>query len=75
MLEVVEDFEGGTYRAVYTVQFRDAVYVLHAFQKKSKRGIATPKQEIDLVRKRLKLAESHYAGWIKERKKNGREGN
>lgn len=45
---------------MYVVRFRDAVYVLHAFQKKSKRGIATPKSEIDLVRRRLKLAEQHY---------------
>jgi len=57
VLEVVEDFDGSTYRAVYTVKFTTAVYVLHTFQKKSKRGIATPKKEIDLIRSRLKLAE------------------
>ncbi len=61
MLEVVSNFDTNTYRAVYTVRFRDAVYVLHAFQKKSKRGIATPKAEIDLVRRRLKAAEQHHA--------------
>ena len=56
VLEVVDDFAGDTYRAVYTVQFPSAVYVLHAFQKKAKRGIATPKQELDLVRARLRRA-------------------
>ena len=52
--------EGGTFRAVYTVRFRHAVYVLHAFQKKSKRGIKTPKEEIDRVKARLRLASEHY---------------
>jgi phage-related protein len=66
VLEVVEDEAGSTYRAVYTVKFAGAVYVLHAFQKKSKRGIKTPPQEIDQVRSRLKEAENHYAQW-KER--------
>lgn len=63
VLEVVEDHRGDTYRAVYTVRFEDAVIVLHAFQKKSKRGIATPAHEIDLIRKRLTLAEELYAQW------------
>jgi phage-related protein len=57
VLELVEDYDRGTYRAVYTVRFGSKVYVLHAFQKKSKRGIATPKQEIDLIRARFKIAE------------------
>lgn len=57
VMEVVESDDGGTYRAVYTVRFRGVVYVLHAFQKKSKNGIATPKTVIELVRARLKLAE------------------
>lgn len=57
VLEVVEDHDGNTYRAVYTVRLAGAVYVLHAFQKKSKKGAATPKRELDLIRKRLKLAE------------------
>ena len=61
MLEIVSDFDVNSYRTVYLVRFRDAVYVLHAFQKKSKRGIATPKSEIDLVKRRLKAAELHYA--------------
>ncbi len=60
-LEIVADHRGDTYRAVYTVRFRDTVYVLHAFQKKSKKGIATPKQDIELIRARLKLAREHHA--------------
>ena len=60
VLEVIEDHDGSTYRAVYTTRFRAAVYVLHAFQKKSKKGVATPKTEIDLIRRRLKSAEAHY---------------
>ncbi len=60
VLEVVSDFDKSTYRAVYAVRFRHAVYALHAFQKKSKRGIATPKAEIDLVKQRLAAAEQHY---------------
>lgn len=61
LLEVVSDFDGDTFRAVYTVRFREAVYVLHAFQKKAKRGIATPKAEIELVKRRLRMAEQHHA--------------
>ena len=57
VLEVVEDDAGGTYRAVYTVKFDEAVFVLHCFQKKSKRGIATPKKDMDIIRARLKIAE------------------
>ena len=60
VLEVVSRHDGDTYRVVYTVRFKAAVYVLHAFQKKARRGIATPKQEIDLVKDRLKAAEQHY---------------
>lgn len=56
VLEVVEDDSGGTYRAVYTVKFAQAVFVLHCFQKKSKRGIATPKEDMDIIRARLKVA-------------------
>ena len=58
VLEVVEDWRGDTYRAVYTVRFADAVYVLHCFQKKSKHGAGTPKRETDLIRVRLKEAEA-----------------
>ena len=69
VVELIEDFDGDTYRAVYTVRFREAVYVLHAFKKKSKRGIATPKSDIDLIKRRLKDAESDHAERFgKERK-------
>jgi phage-related protein len=57
VVELRERSEEGAYRTVYTVQFGDAVYVLHAFQKKSKRGIATPRQEIEIVKRRLKEIE------------------
>lgn len=57
VLEIVEDWRGNTYRAVYTVRFAAAIFVLHVFQKKSKRGIATPKQDLDLIKQRLKIAE------------------
>jgi len=60
VLEVVDDYDGDTYRAVYTVRFAGVVYVLHVFQKKSKKGITTPKHEIDLIEARLKRAEAHY---------------
>lgn len=60
VLEIVAPHDGDTYRAVYTVKFEDAVYVLHAFQKKSTKGIATPQREIDLIRRRLADAEQHY---------------
>ena len=59
-LEVVEDHDGNTYRAVYTVRFRSAVYVLHCFQKKSRKGIQTPKPDIELVTHRLGLARQDY---------------
>jgi phage-related protein len=59
-MEIVERDPSGAYRAVYTAQFADVVYVLHVFQKKSKRGIATPKQDIDLIRRRLAEAERHH---------------
>ena len=60
VLEVVEDFENSTYRAVYTVKFAGVIYVLHVFQKKSKRGRATPKHDVELIKTRLKRAEDHY---------------
>src|SRR5271170_2349867 len=56
VLEVVDDFDGDTFRAVYTVRFAGAVYVLHAFQKKSKSGVATPRHQIELIEQRLKRA-------------------
>ena len=60
VLEIVAPFDGDTWRAVYTVRFRDAIYVLHAFQKKSKQGRATPQREIELIRLRLAEAERDY---------------
>jgi phage-related protein len=56
VLEVVADYRGDTFRAVYLVRFVDRVYVLHAFQKKAKHGVATPQTEIDLIKRRLKQA-------------------
>ncbi len=60
VFEVVEDFQGNTYRAAYTVHFLEAIYVLHCFQKKSPSGIRTAKADIDLIHARLKLAQSDY---------------
>jgi phage-related protein len=60
VLEVIEDYDGDTFRAVYTVRFREAVYVLHVFQKKSRRGIATPPQALMLIQRRLALAEARH---------------
>ncbi len=68
VLEIVDDYRGDTYRAIYTVKFSNVIYVLHVFQKKSKKGAATPQHEIELVRARLKRAEEHY------RSHYGREG-
>ena len=60
VMEIVAPFDGDTWRTVYTVRFRGVIYVLHAFQKKSKSGIATPKAEIDLIHRRLAAAEADY---------------
>lgn len=60
VLEIIENFVGDTYRAVYTVKFAKVIYVLHCFQKKSKSGIKTPKQEVNLVKQRLKAAKEDY---------------
>ncbi|MBI3947124.1 MAG: type II toxin-antitoxin system RelE/ParE family toxin [Armatimonadetes bacterium] len=60
VVEVVEDFSTDTYRAVYTVRFAGVVYALHVFQKKSRRGIATPRQDMKLIEQRLQDAEEHY---------------
>jgi phage-related protein len=73
VLEVVINDDGDTYRAVYTVKFQHAVYVLHAFQKKSKRGSETPKPELALIHSRLKTAQKHHDQTyrtIKEESKN-----
>ena len=63
VVEVIEDHDRNTYRAVYTVRFAGIVYVLHVFQKKSTSGIATPRPDIDLIRHRLKRAEEEYLKW------------
>lgn len=61
VLEIVENFDGNTYRVVYTVKFAEVIYVLHAFQKKSKQGIETPKPEIKVIETRLKQAQENYS--------------
>jgi phage-related protein len=66
ILEVADDYQGDTYRAVYSVRYADFIYVLHAFQKKSKKGVATPKSDMDLIKKRLRMAEEDY-----ERRRKG----
>ena len=71
VLEVIEDFDGNTYRAVYTVKFDGAVFALHAFQKKSKKGIETGKADMDKVKRRLRRAEEKYLEFKKEREKDG----
>jgi len=68
VVEITEDFDGDTYRAVYTVRIREAIYVLHAFQKKSKRGIETPKRELELIQQRLRMAEADAAGFKESEK-------
>lgn len=60
VLEIIDEDPSGTYRAVYTVRFKEAVFVLHAFQKKSKQGIKTPQEDIELVKNRLKQAQEIY---------------
>ena len=60
VFEIVEDFDGDTYRAVYTVKFEKVIYVLHAFQKKSPKGIKTAKGDVETVERRLKLAREDY---------------
>jgi phage-related protein len=65
VLEIVEDHDGDTYRAVYTVQFAGMVYVLHALQKKSHHGRETPHSDLDLIQARLRRAEELYADWLR----------
>lgn len=67
VLEVVEDFRGDTFRAVYTVRFEGAVYVLHAFQKKSRRGSKTGSTDIELIGKRLRAAQEDYEARFSEK--------
>ncbi len=67
VVEIVENHRGSAYRAVYTVRFAEAIYVLHCFQKKSTRGIKTQKHIIDLIQERLHRAEEDYQKWLQER--------
>lgn len=68
VVELIEDHDGDSFRAVYTVRFAEAVYVLHAFKKKAKRGIATPKSDIDLIKRRLKDAETDHTQRFKSKR-------
>jgi phage-related protein len=70
VLEVLEDDADGTYRAVYTIKFKEAVFVLHRFQKKSKSGISTPKKDMDIIQARLKVAEALAKEKIRHGKAN-----
>jgi phage-related protein len=63
-VELVDDFDGDTYRAVYTVRFESAVYVLHSFKKKSKQGIKTPSTDIEMIKRRLRDAEADHAAYL-----------
>jgi phage-related protein len=67
VIEIVDDHDGNTYRAIYAVRFPEGIYVVHAFQKKSTKGIATPKREIELIKARLKTLEAQRAA---EKKKD-----
>ena len=68
ILEIRENDVSGTYRAIYTVEMKDCIFVLHVFQKKSKTGKETPKKEIDLLNKRLKEAREEFANMQEKRK-------
>lgn len=72
VMEIVSDFDGDTFRAVYTVRFAKAVYVLHAFQKKSRRGIATPRADLELIRRRLHQAREDYEEWSRSARNGSR---
>ena len=70
VVELIDEFDGDAYRAVYTVRFETAVYVLHAFKKKSKRGVKTPQSDIDLIKRRLRDAEADHSAREKIEKKS-----
>ena len=72
VLEIVTRFDGDAYRAGYTVKLADRIYVLHAFQKKSKSGIATPKADMDLVKARLRIAVASHAEWMSSRQREAK---
>ncbi len=71
VIEIIENHRGATYRAVYTVRFEDRLYVLHSFQKKSKKGTQTPRHDIDLIEERLKRAHTDYQQ--RQRKRRAKE--
>ncbi len=73
VLEIVEHDRSGTYRCIYTVKFPTAVYILHAFQKKSRKGIATPKDDIEMIKRRFKLASETDAEVIAQEKRGKRK--
>ena len=66
VLEIISNFDSDTFRAVYTVEFEEAIYVLHCFQKKSKRGNETPQQDKDMIERRLKAASEEHSKWLKQ---------
>jgi phage-related protein len=72
VLEVVDDLDGDTFRVVYTVRFAGAVYALHAFKRKSRRGIATPQSEIELIGTRLRRATEDYTEWHESERRQSR---
>ena len=71
-VEIVADFDSNAYRGVYTTKFKESIYVLHCFQKKSTIGVKTPKRDLDLVEKRLKAAEEHHKQLEREKKEKER---
>lgn len=73
VVELAEAYDGNAYRTIYTVRYAEEIYVLHAFQKKSKKGIATPQSDIDLVRRRLKEAEEDYLERYEESGKGSKQ--
>ena len=66
VLEIADDFDGDTYRAVYTVRFEEAIYALHCFQKKSTQGAKTSKRDIEIIDRRLKIATRRHKEWQEE---------
>lgn len=75
VVEIIVPHDGDAYRAVYTVKFKGAVYVLHAFQKKSKRGDKTPLPDMNLIKQRIKLAEEHHSEIYEQRQQKGKKVN
>jgi phage-related protein len=66
VLEIIFNFDADTFRAIYTIEFEEAIYVLHCFQKKSKRGNDTPQQDKDMIERRLKAASEEHSKWLKQ---------